>query len=142
MNNQWNIHPTPEDTHGVQQRLEDRLRIRIGHLLTTGTGAAILRKKEVTVKLSGDGTHIGKRLHVLNFTFTVLEEGSRACSCEGNHILALLKEPENYDSLMKRLADLRNEVAHLKAIDVNGITYKINYTMGGDWKFLAIVITE
>ena len=116
-----------------------RLRIHIGHLLTTGTGAAILRKKEVTVKLSGDGTHIGKRLHVLNFTFTVLEEGSRACSCEGNHILALLKEPENYDSLMKGLSDLRNEVAHLKAIDVNDITYKINHTMGGDWKFLAIV---
>ena len=65
------------------------------------------------VKLSGDGTHIGKRLHVLNFTFTVLEEGSRACSCEGNHILAILKEPENHDSPMKGLADLRNEVAHL-----------------------------
>ena len=71
--------------------------------------------------------------------FTVLEEGSRACSSEGNHILAILKEPENYDSLMKGLADLRNEVAHLKAIDVNGVTYKINYTMGGDWKFLASV---
>ena len=29
LNNQWNIHPTPEGTHGVQQRLEGR--IRIGH---------------------------------------------------------------------------------------------------------------
>ena len=51
----------------------------------------------------------------------------------------ILKEPKNYDSLMKGLVDLRNEVAHLKAIDVNGVTYKINYTMGGDWKFLVSV---
>ena len=42
LNNQWNIHPTPEGTHGVQQRLEDWLRIRIEHLPTTGSGAAIL----------------------------------------------------------------------------------------------------
>ena len=28
------------------------------------------------VKLSGDGTNIGKRLHVINFTFTLLDEGS------------------------------------------------------------------
>ena len=103
-----------EGTHGVQQRLEDRLRICIGHLLTTGPGAAILQKKKVTVILSGDGTHIGKCLQVHNFTFTVLEVRSRVYNCDGNHILAILKEPKNYDALMKRLVDLRNEVAHLK----------------------------
>ena len=81
--------------------------------------------------MSGDGTHISKCLHVHNFTFTVLEEGSRAYTCEGNHILAILKEPENYDVLMKELVDLRNEVAHLKPIDVNSITYKINYIYHG-----------
>lgn len=57
--------------------------------------------KKVRVKLSGDGTNIGKRLHVINFTFTLLDEGSVAYGYEGNHTLAVLKEPENYKSLAK-----------------------------------------
>ena len=43
------------------------------------------------VKLSGDGTNIGKRLHVVNFTFTMLDEGEKAYSAEGNHVLAIVK---------------------------------------------------
>jgi len=56
---------------------------------------------------SKDGTHTGNRLPVLNFTFTVLEEGSRAYSCEGNHVVAIIKEPQNYDLLMRGLAETR-----------------------------------
>ena len=40
-------------------------------------------KQEVRVKLSGDGTCVGKRLHVVNFTFTLLDEGSKAHSADG-----------------------------------------------------------
>ena len=57
--------------------------------------------------MSGDGTWIGKRLHVLNITFTVLDEGVLAYSSEGNHTLALLKEPEKYEFLQRGLEDLR-----------------------------------
>lgn len=83
------------------------MRIHIKCLLSTESCAAILRSEEVTVKLSGDGTHTGNRLPALNFTFTVLEEGSRAYSCEGNHVVAIIKEPQNYDLLMRGLAETR-----------------------------------
>ena len=56
--------------------------------------------------MSGDGTWIRKRLHVLNITFTVLDEGVLAYSSDGNHPLALLKEPEKYESLQRGLEDL------------------------------------
>ena len=46
----------------------------------------------------GDETNISKCLHVVGFTFTLLDE-NQACSSEGNHILAVFKEPELYDSL-------------------------------------------
>ena len=47
---------------------------------------------------------IGKRLHVVTFTFTLLDEGQRACSYEGNHVLAVFKEPEKYDTVKNALA--------------------------------------
>jgi len=57
------------------------------------------------VKLSGDGTCIGKRLHVNNFAFTVFDEGSIAHSSEGNHTLAIVKVPKKYEDLMLALED-------------------------------------
>ena len=47
--------------------------------------------KNIRVKLSGDGTSIGKRLHVINFMFTFLDEGEKAY---WNHCLAIFKEQE------------------------------------------------
>ena len=90
------------------------------------------------VKLSGDGTNIGKRLHVVNFTFTLLEEGALAYSAEGNHPLAIIKESEKYDEMCSALEDIRKEVERITTIDVDDSTYRIVYYLGGDWKFLAM----
>ena len=74
LNKLWSICPTPNGICGVQQSLEDRLRTRISYLHQTAPADAPFRtNKTVNVNLSGDGTNIGKRLHV-NFTFTLLEE--------------------------------------------------------------------
>ncbi len=80
----WNIRPTPNGTIGVQQSLEDRLRPRIARLLGVAPEDAPFRRTEtIRVKLSGDGTWVGKRLHVVNFTFTSPDEGALSYSSEG-----------------------------------------------------------
>ncbi len=101
--------------------------------------ADFITKKTVRVKLSGDGTNIGKRLHVVNFGFTILDEGDRAYSAAGNHCIAIFKEPENYTSLKNALKDVSTEVESLSSIVVNDTTFAIEYYLGGDWKFLAVV---
>ena len=69
------ICPTPNGVVGVQQALEDRVRVRISTLLqTVQSDAPFHIYEKVHVKLSGDGTWVGKRLHLVNFTFTLLEE--------------------------------------------------------------------
>lgn len=50
----------------------------------------------------------------MNFTFTLLEEGSAAHSYEGNHALAIFKTDENYEGLSDALEDLASEVERLK----------------------------
>ena len=37
------------------------------------------------------------------------------------------------------LADIIDEVEHLKESEVEGMTFSISYYLGGDWKFLAVV---
>ena len=61
LNSLWDIYPTPHGTIGVQQSLENRLRIRLQRLLHTSSCDSAFRvTKTVRVKLSGDGTWIGK----------------------------------------------------------------------------------
>lgn len=54
--------------------------------------------------------YIGKRLHIVNFGFAILDEGEKAYSAAGNHYLTIFKEPESYDSLKKCLSDIISEV--------------------------------
>ena len=82
-NELWNIKPTPHGV-GVQQSLKERLYVHLEHLLKVSPhDADFIKKQQVRVKLSGDGANIGKRLHVVMFTFTLLEEGNKAHSSDG-----------------------------------------------------------
>ena len=98
-----------------------------------------VKKKKVRVKLAGDGTNIGKWLHVVNFGFTILDKGEAAYSAAGNHCLAIFKEPETYESLKAALRNIASDVESLLTIDVNGMTFELEYYLGRDWKFLALV---
>ena len=139
----WNISPTPNGVVGVQQSLKDRLVVRLNHLIeSTPSSASFKVNKSIRVKLSGDGTSIGKCLHVINFTFTLLDEGEKAYSYEGNHCLAIFKEQEDYDGLQSALKDIIKEVDTLNMIKVKDTVFSIEYFLGGDWKFLAIVTGE
>ena len=91
------------------------------------------------VKLTGDGTFIGKHIHVVNIAFTLLNEGNCAMSANGNHTIAVLKVKEDYENIKSELSDIINEVENLKFIVFNGIHYYIDWYLGGDWKFLAMV---
>ena len=66
--------------------------------------------RKVRVKVTGDGTLIAQSLNVVNVAFTILEEGQRACSVSGNHTVAILKVPENYETLSAGLTDICEEV--------------------------------
>ena len=78
-------------------------------------------------------------MKVVNFTFTILHEKDVAIGEKGNYKLAVLKTTEIYDNLRDSVADLRMEMSNLKEISANSCTYKIEYFLGGDLKFLALV---
>ena len=89
--------------------------------------------------MSGDGTSSGKRLKVVNFTYTILNEKENAMSEKGNYVLAIIKTKETYDNLKESLSDIKTEMAQLNEVEVDNVKYKIEYFIGGDWKFLACI---
>ena len=97
-----------------------------------------IKEKRVRVKLTGDGTNIGRKLHVVAFAFTILEEGAKAYGPAGNHCIAILKEPEKYESMKQCLKDIIEDVGKLESITIGECVFKITLYLGGDWKFLAM----
>ena len=91
------------------------------------------------IKLSGDGTNIGKRLKIVNITYTIINESRVAMAEVGNYPLAILKCKEDYEGLKEALSDIKEELKNLKKINIDGIEYGIELFLGGDWKFLAVV---
>ena len=89
---------------------------RVEHLIQISPCDADFRTRQIIkVKMTGDGTWIGKRLHIVTFGFTVLDEGSVVKSAAGNHSVCLLKESENYESLALGLRDIREEMTDISS---------------------------
>ena len=79
LNEQWKFDATPGDKKGVQQSLLSRLTECVKVLVRTANEDSRFRQtKTVRVKLTGDGTYLGSKIHVVTFGFTVLER-RRCC---------------------------------------------------------------
>ena len=136
MNDQYEIQNSPEGIVGVQQSLKTQLKFVITCLINNGTQLP----DTLRVKLTGDGTQIARGFNVINFAFTVLEEGEKAMSVSGNHCLAIVKVSEaNDDELFRALKDIIDEAKGLNSVTVEDRIFKIDYYLGGDMKFLAKV---
>ena len=93
----------------------------------------------VQVKLTGDGTKICRKLNLINFCFTVLNEGDLTKSPRGNHTIAIINSTEKYEDLEIALSDIQSEVQTLTSITFDGMNFPIEYFLCSDLKFLAII---
>ena len=67
------------------------------HIVRLQKNGEINDGETIKIKLSGDGTNIGKGLTVVNFTFTILHEKDVVMREKGNYIIAVIKSTETYD---------------------------------------------
>ena len=63
----------------------------------------------------------------------------KACSAFGNYTVAILRIAENYEQLASGLQDICEEAEDLQIVTIQDKVYKIDFSLGGDWKYLATV---
>ena len=133
LNESFNIKPIGRGIEGFQQSFKEVLeQVLLAHTSVTEI-TPIIR-----IKLSGDGTWLGSKLHVINFTFT-LPDFPNAKAASGNFLLAIFKAPESYESLKVALEDIISEAKNMNTISINEKLYTLDYYLGGDLKFLNLV---
>ena len=138
LNLNYSIKKAPANIIRVQQSLKEQLIPCITNIINNIPGDNI--PSCFHIKLTGDGTQIGRGFTIVNFAFTILEEGDKAHSAAGNHSLGIFKVCESdYSALHEALQDIISEANHLKHVIINSNTYNIEYYLGGDMKFLALV---
>ena len=134
LNSCYQINPVPGDLIGFQQS--------IGHLLDIVLKRHAAEKfpipDKIRIKLSGDGTWLGKRIHVVNFTFT-LPDFPDAASAHGNNLIAIFRGSESYDQIKKSLRDILQEAKVLQTFPFLGRTLSLEFFLGGDLKFLNMI---
>jgi hypothetical protein len=129
---------------GVYITLKDKLKFRLELFFGRKYNQVDINKVEnfqdhiIHLKLGADGTNIGRNLKLLNFTFTILNEGAKAKTATGNYTLGIFEiENENHSSVTKCFKELIDEMEQLKEIEIGERTLKIVYYLAGDWKMLA-----
>ena len=60
-------------------------------------------------------------------------------SASGNHLIAIIKEPEDYDKIAESLMDIWKDVESRKQLKIGTEYFDIEWFLGGDWKFLACI---
>lgn len=66
-----------------------------------------------------------QKLNLVNFTFTLLNEDDIAMSSKGNHTIAILNVPEDYEKLVVTLRDIIAEVEKLISVEVDKGIFRI-----------------
>lgn len=137
LNENWDITCLPSGFEGAQQSFVATLRQRI-ELLKRRNDPSVAGST-VRVKLSGDGTYIGRNLHVVGFGCQIV--GDR---CPNNvQILAVAKIKEQYDDVKAAFANLFEELENFSknpVIAVDGVPFKVELFVGADLKFINMFL--
>ena len=136
LNSFFDIKAIERGVQGYQQSIRGVLTFILNYYFKLMTNESF--PTTIRVKLSGDGTWIGSKLHVVNFTFT-LPDFPCAKSADGNVLLAIFKGSENYFYLQNALKDIIQETTEFTSLSLQEKVYQIVYYMGGDLKFLNII---
>lgn len=119
---------------------------KIGYYLNMFRDEIQFKNDIVNIRLAGDGTNIARNFTILNLTFGFLDpinqnNISNPNTASGNFILGNFHiKKECYQELKTALAELIEILENLTEITISGKTYKIEFYLSSDMKFLALAL--
>ncbi len=108
----------------------------------------MIQNNTINIRLSGDGTEAGRNFSLLNFNFGFIDPvktgqniNLNPNSVTGNFCLGSYNiEGESYATIKNSLSDLLEKLSSIHQLEVDGVSYNIEYWLGGDLKFISIIL--
>ena len=126
-----------ENEMGVYVSVRDKLILRLENYLQNNQESDCA-EKTLHIKLGADGTNIGRNLKLLNFTFTIINEGAKAKTANGNYTIGIFEiENENYDALVKCFKEIIKEFRQIEYLTLDDKRINLIFYFAADWKMLA-----
>ena len=141
LNNICNIEPVPGQYPGAQISFCETLKNHIREFLRTDPSYDLT--EPVKVKISGDGAKMSRTTNFMILSFCLLQTGEKVMSSRGNRTIAIVNGPEKYETLEHSFSSAINEintVLETGFIEVDGQEVQIEMFVGGDYKFLLMVM--
>ncbi|XP_066918734.1 uncharacterized protein [Clytia hemisphaerica] len=128
------IDHTPGDTVGAQCSLMGELK-RDSRVKSAD--------KSIMLKVSGDGTKLTRKSNLVVMSYTIIEESGSFYKSSGNNAVGVGMASESYDCMKESFQDLITEVGEIARnpkINVDGKDLDVNLLIGGDYKFLLMLL--
>lgn len=100
-------------------------------------------KDKIQIKVSGDGAKMTRNSNFVLISFSILQLGESVMSSKGNRTIAVLNGHEDYNTLKESLRDVFveiNTMIHEGQLSVGDSTVNTEFFLGGDYKFLLLLL--
>lgn len=139
LNTIYHIERLPANKPGVMINIKDELKRLLNIQINKGFNSS----NKLQIKFSGDGAKVSKISNYVIFSLAVLNGDTPNLSYNQLNTVAIVKCDENYDNLRDTCKPLFQQLSELdknKTINVGDQDYEIEIFVGGDMKFLQILL--
>jgi hypothetical protein len=100
----------------------------------------LLLNRDICLKVQLDGFKVDSDTQLLNFSFSILNEGKKACTAFGTYCIGLFEiNGESYKELQLIVPEIWRKIKAVTEFNYNGNQYRIKYCCCSDHKMQALV---
>ena len=138
LNDICHITSTPGEAEGAQMSFNDLLKERIKDYVESHPNV-----NHIQVKISGDGARMTRNSSFILMSFALLHSDDEVMAAKGNHTIAVVKGKEDYATLKQAFGDVFKDINSLiskNKIEVGGKSINLEFFLGGDYKFILLMM--
>jgi hypothetical protein len=130
--------PITETDTGFYCDPVDRMQQQLRHIFKKSPQVF---QDKVIVKIQLDGFVIHRLNNLLNFSFSIVNEGKHSTTAFGTYLIGLFRiKKECYDEIKPIVVEIWDKIVTLKSVELGGIQYEVEFKSCSDHKMQAMVI--
>ena len=97
----------------------------------------------IQIKINGDGARMTRNSNFILLSFSILQTVESVMSAKGNRTIAIVNGSESYDTIKEAFGGIFHEINTMistRKLMVNNQEVNIDFYLGGDYKFLLLLL--